>query len=80
MIEHLPIRRLLRSALYPILRVHRRIRGFRTLQVSRLHVRTHQPMDVTLDGEIAGKIPGTFEIVPAGLRVIAPASIKDQHR
>jgi diacylglycerol kinase family enzyme len=37
-------------------------------------------MDVTLDGEIAGKIAGTFEIVPAGLRVITPASFKDKHR
>jgi YegS/Rv2252/BmrU family lipid kinase len=80
MIEHLPIRRLLRSALYPILHVRRRIRGFRTLQVSRLLVRTREPMDVTLDGEIAGKIPGTFEIVPGGLRVVAPVSFKDKHR
>jgi YegS/Rv2252/BmrU family lipid kinase len=80
MIEHLPIRRMLRSALYPILHVHRPIRGFRTLQVSRLRVQTQQPMDVTLDGEIAGTIPGTFEIVPAGLRVITPASFKDKHR
>ena len=80
MIEHLPIRRMLRSALYPILHVHRSIRGFRTLQVSRLRVQTQQPMDVTLDGEIAGKIPGTFEIVPAGLRVITPASSKGKHR
>jgi diacylglycerol kinase family enzyme len=37
-------------------------------------------MDVTLDGEIAGKIPGTFEIVPAGLRVVGPVSLKDTHR
>ena len=80
MIEHLPIRRLLRSALYPILRVHRPIRGFRTLQVSRLRVRTHEAMDVTLDGEIAGKLPGTFEIVPAGLRVITSPSFKEKHR
>ena len=80
MVEHLPIRRLLRSALYPIFRVRRRIRGFRTLQVSRLRVRTREPMDVTLDGEIAGTIPGTFEIVPGGLRVVAPVSFKDKHR
>ena len=80
MIEHLPIRRLLRSALYPILGVHRPMRGFRTLQVSRLRIRTQQPMEITLDGEIAGKIPGTFEVVPAGLRVIAPPRFKDQHR
>src|SRR5713101_649014 len=44
MIEHLPMRRLLRSALYPIFRVHRRIRGFRTLQVARLRVQTREPM------------------------------------
>jgi YegS/Rv2252/BmrU family lipid kinase len=80
MIEHFAIRKWLRSALYPILGVHRPIRGFRTLQVSRLRVQTREPMDVTLDGEIAGKIPGTFEIVPAGLRVIAPASAKERHR
>jgi undecaprenyl-diphosphatase len=80
MIEHLPIRRLLRSALYPLLRVHRPIRGFRTLQVSRLRVRTPEPMDVTLDGEIAGKIPGNFEVVPAGLRVITSPNFKDKHR
>ena len=80
MIEHLPLRRLLRSALYPTLGVHRRIRGFRTLQVSRLRVQTPEQMDVTLDGEIGGKIPGTFEVVPAGLRVITPANFKDDHR
>jgi len=80
MIEHLPIRRLLRSALYPILRVHRPIRGFRTLQVSRLRVGTPEPMDVTLDGEIAGKIPGSFEVVPTALRVITSPSLKDKHR
>ena len=80
MIEHLPIRRLLRSALYPILRVHRPIRGIRTLQVSRLRVRTPEPMDVTLDGEIAGKIPANFEVVPAGLRVITSPSFKEKHR
>jgi len=80
MIEHLPVRRLLRSALYPTLGVHRRIDGFRTLQVSRLRVQTQQPMDVTLDGEIVGQIPGTFEVVPAGLRVITPATFEHDHR
>jgi YegS/Rv2252/BmrU family lipid kinase len=80
MIEHLPIRRLLRSALYPILRVRRPIRGIRTLQVSRLRVQTQEAMDVTLDGEIAGKLPGTFEIVPAGLAVLTSANFKEKHR
>ncbi len=80
MIEHLPFRRWLRSALYPILGVHRPIRGIKTLQVSRLRVNTEQQMDLTLDGEIDGSLPATFEIVPAGLRVLTPASSKDSHR
>ncbi len=80
LIEHLPIRRLLRSALYPILGVRRPIRGIRTLQVSRLWVNTEQPMDLTAGGEIDGKLPATFEIVPAGLRVLTPASSRDRHR
>jgi len=80
MVEHLPLRRLLRSALYPTLGVHRRIHGFRTLQVSRLRVQTPQQMDVTLDGEIGGTVPGSFEVLPGGLRVITPANFVDEHR
>jgi diacylglycerol kinase family enzyme len=80
MIEHLPMRRLLRSAFYNALGVHRRIRGFRTLQVSRLTVIPTDPMEVTLDGEISGPVLGTFDVVRGGLRVITPASFKDDHR
>ncbi len=80
MVEHLPVRRLLRSALYPAIGVHRRVRGFRTMQVSRLTVLPTDPMDVTLDGEISGSISGTFDVVRAGLQVITPASFKDDHR
>jgi YegS/Rv2252/BmrU family lipid kinase len=77
MVEHLPMRRLLRSAFYPALGVHQRIRGFRTMQVSRLKVSPTDPMDVTLDGEIAGPVLGTFDVVRGGLRVITPASFKE---
>ena len=80
MVEHLPMRRLLRSALYPALGVQRPIRGFRTLQVSRLRVVPTDPMDVTLDGEISGRIPGTFDVVRGGLRVITPATFTDDDR
>ena len=80
MIEHLPIRRLIRSALYPAVGVRRGIRGIRTLQVSRLKVRPADSMDVTLDGEIAGKAPGIFEVVPAGLQVITPTDFRENHR
>jgi undecaprenyl-diphosphatase len=80
MVEHLPVRRLLRSAFYNALGVHRRIRGFRTMQVSRLTVVPTNPMDVTLDGEISGPVSGTFDVVRGGLRVITPASFKDDRR
>src|SRR5437868_7561141 len=76
MIEHLPIRRLLRSALYPAIGLHRRIRGFRMLAVSQITVTPRKPMDVTLDSEVAGKIPGTFEVVPSALQVLAPLSVE----
>jgi YegS/Rv2252/BmrU family lipid kinase len=80
MVEHLPMRRLLRSALYPAFGLHRKIRGFRTMQVSRLTVQPTDPMDVTLDGEIAGPVAGTFDVVRGGLRVITPASFKNDRR
>ncbi len=79
MIEHLPIRRLLRSALYPAVGLHRRIRGFQTITCSRLTVRSAKSMDVTLDGEVCGKIPGTFAVVPSALRVLAPLPEDDHH-
>lgn len=80
MVEHLPIRRLLRSAFYPAIRLHRRIRGFRTMQVSRVTVRPARPMDVTLDGEVRGRLPGTFEVLPSTLRVITPLTFDGGRR
>lgn len=77
MVERLPMRRLLRSAFYPAFGVHRKIRGFRTMQVSRLTVQPSDPIEVTLDGEICGPLSGTFDIVRGGLRVITPASYKE---
>lgn len=77
MVEHLPMRRLLRSAFYPVVGLHRPIRGFRLLAVSSLRVRPANPTDVTLDGEIGGTLPGTFEVVPAGLRVITPPGTRE---
>ena len=77
MVEHLPMRRLLRSAFYPALGLHRKIRGFRTLQVSRLTISPSDPIEVTLDGEIAGPMSGTFDVVRGGLRVITPASYRE---
>jgi YegS/Rv2252/BmrU family lipid kinase len=80
MVEHLPIRRWLRSALYPALGLHRAVRGIRTMAISRFTVEPEDPIDVTLDGEIAGPVSGTFDVVRGGLRVITPASFRDDER
>jgi diacylglycerol kinase (ATP) len=74
LVEELPMRRLLRSVLHMALGIGHQVRGVRMLRLSRLPVRSEQPLDVALDGEVRGRLPGTFEVVPNGLRVVAPAS------
>jgi YegS/Rv2252/BmrU family lipid kinase len=77
LVEHLPLRRLVRSAILALIGVHRPIRGIRTLQVKRMNVEPDQPLEVALDGELRGTIPGTFDVVAEALRVITPASFED---
>jgi undecaprenyl-diphosphatase len=74
LVEELPMRHLLRSVLHLALGIGHQVRGVRMLRLSRLPVGSEQPVDVALDGEVRGRIPGTFEVVPNGLRVVAPAS------
>lgn len=80
LIEQPTIRRMIRSALYPAIGVHRRIRGFRIVPASRVTVRTPKSMDVTLDGEVRGTLPGTFEVVPSALTVVAPLAVNGHPR
>jgi diacylglycerol kinase family enzyme len=40
-------------------------------------VEVEHPVDVTLDGEIAGKLPGRFELAPEALYVVTPHSFVD---
>jgi len=76
LVEELPLRRLLRSVLHLALGIGHQVRGVRMLRLSRLPVGSEQPLDVALDGEVRGRIPGTFEVVPNGLRVVTPASFE----
>jgi undecaprenyl-diphosphatase len=74
LIEHLPIRRLVQSLINNLLGRPRLVRGVTLQAVTRVTVSPEKPMDVALDGEICGRIPATFEVVPDGLHVITRAS------
>jgi len=76
-IEHVPVRRLALIAVFLLLRVKRQPAGVRTFHVRDLHVHTGQPLEVALDGEIAGALPADFEVAGEALRVITPLSFED---
>ena len=71
-IEAMPLLRFL-LALAPML-VGRRPRGpgVHLYRVSQLRIESQRPLDVALDGEVAGHVPGTFVLEPAALRVVTP--------
>jgi YegS/Rv2252/BmrU family lipid kinase len=71
-VEHISMGRLVLSAAFALIGVRRRVRGVRTLQLSRLRVLGDRELDVALDGEVLGRLPATFEAAGAALRVVAP--------
>lgn len=75
--EDIPARRMLLAALFLLLRIKRQVAGVRALHVSRLHVHTEHPLDVALDGEVAGNLPADFEVAGNALRVITPQDFAD---
>jgi diacylglycerol kinase family enzyme len=76
-IENIPARRMLLAALFLLLRIKREVAGVRALHVHSLHVHTEHPLDVALDGEIIGNLPGDFEVAGEALRVITPIEFED---
>ncbi|HEY8285064.1 MAG TPA: YegS/Rv2252/BmrU family lipid kinase [Chloroflexota bacterium] len=49
-----------------------RIGGIHLYHVPRLTVRVDEPLIFTLDGELAGRLPATFTLVPEAIRVVVP--------
>jgi len=45
--------------------------------VRRLHVHVDHPLDVSLDGEIAGRLPSDFVLAPEALRVVTGRGFED---
>jgi diacylglycerol kinase family enzyme len=48
------------------------------MKTDELAVETDEPLDVTLDGEIRGRLPSRFTVAGEALRVITPQNFKDQ--
>ncbi|HYM49902.1 MAG TPA: YegS/Rv2252/BmrU family lipid kinase [Candidatus Limnocylindrales bacterium] len=79
LVENLPFRRFLRSLFYPVFGITRVIHGIRWIKVRRLTLRPDAPMEIALDGEVCGTVPGTVDVVPRGLQVVTPAAFAELH-
>jgi diacylglycerol kinase family enzyme len=71
-IEDVTSGRMLASGTAMLLRARRPVPGIRVWHAARLHVRADDPLEVTLDGEIVGTLPGVFEVAGETLCVITP--------
>lgn len=76
-IEDVPLHHLVLAAVPILLRQRPRIGGVRVYHLRRLRVHTEQPLDVSLDGEVAGRIPGDFVLAGEALRVVTPLGFTD---
>ncbi len=72
-VEQLPVRRLLGAALRTAVGLKRPIRGVHAWHVRSLDVHTGRSVQVALDGEVLGALPGRFEVVAEAVRVVIPA-------
>jgi len=69
-IEDVPLSRLVVAALLIFLRQPPRVGGVRVYHARRLRVHVDQPLEVSLDGELAGRVPGDFVLAGEALRVV----------
>jgi YegS/Rv2252/BmrU family lipid kinase len=77
-VEDLPMHRVILAGLYQLLKLPRPLSGVHAIQTDELAVETDEPLDVTLDGEIRGRLPSRFTVAGEALRVITPHNFKDQ--
>ncbi|MGH2343755.1 MAG: diacylglycerol/lipid kinase family protein, partial [Chloroflexota bacterium] len=64
--------RLLLAGLALLLRRTPRVGGIHLYHVPRLSVRSAEPLPLSLDGEVRGNLPGSFEIAVGALRMVTP--------
>jgi YegS/Rv2252/BmrU family lipid kinase len=48
-------------------------RSVEAMRAEEFEIRTRAPMDINIDGEICGRTPAQFRVIPRGLEVFAPA-------
>jgi undecaprenyl-diphosphatase len=75
--EALPLHRIALAALFLLLHIKREVRGVHAVHVSSLQVQTGRPLDVALDGEVTGTVPGNFEVAGEALRVVTPLDFQN---
>jgi undecaprenyl-diphosphatase len=75
--EALPLHRIALAAIFLLLHVDREVRGVHALHLSQLKVDTDRPLDVALDGEVIGTVPGDFEVADEALRIVTPLDFQD---
>lgn len=76
-VENMPLYRIVLEAIYLLLRKRPNVGGIRLEHARRLRIHSEQPQQVTLDGELAGELPGDFVLVGEGLRVVTPVDFQD---
>jgi diacylglycerol kinase family enzyme len=69
-IENLSLPRLVLAALLIVLRTPPRVGGVHLYHVRHLRVHVEQPVEVSLDGEVTGHVPGDFVLAAEALRVV----------
>jgi diacylglycerol kinase family enzyme len=76
-VELIPMHRLFLAGLYAVGKIKRPIRGIRPYHVRELRVHSDTPLELSLDGELAGTLPADFVVVGEALRVVTPIDFKD---
>jgi undecaprenyl-diphosphatase len=77
-VQDMPVPRLLVATARAMLGRRRPVRGVRTLQVRTLQVHTDKSLQVALDGEVIGELPGEFEVAGDALQVVVPTDYQDR--
>jgi undecaprenyl-diphosphatase len=75
--EEVGLHRIALAALFLLLHVNREVRGVHARHLSHVTVHTQRPLDVALDGELGGTVPGDFEVVGEALHVVTPLDFQD---